>query len=199
MEKKKGVSKGIIFGVVAIVLLVAGVIGGAFYIHLNQPKNVEEKTLDGGNISLTYSDEENLFTIEKAIPTSDMVGTVYDSADLFYDFTVMTEIEEADFVEYEVILVKDETVSTALNENIKVYLEKEKSGTYTEVVAPVEFTANVEDDEFGENAMSIYTQKKTSNGNDNYRLRMWVSDSAIFDANQIQNFGVKVAIRGVAK
>ena len=198
MENKKSVSKGLIFVVIVIVLLVGAAIGGAFYLHLNQTQDVEEKTLDGGAISLTYVDEVNLFTIENAIPTSDLVGTVSDSAEMFFDFTVKTTIEEANEIEYEIILVKDETVSTALNENIKVYLEKSESGTYVEVAGPEVFTVNDDLDLDGD-AMSIYKTSTKSSGNDNYRLRIWLSDTAVYDASELQNFGVKVAIDGKAK
>ncbi len=198
MENKKSVSKGLIFGVIIIVMLVGAVIGGAFYLHLNQVQDVDEKTLDGGAISLTYVDEVNLFTIENAIPTSDLVGTVSDSAETFFDFTVKTTIEEANEIEYEIILVRDETVSTALNENIKVYLEKCESGTYVEVAGPEVFTVNDDIDLDGD-AMSIYKTSTKSSGNDNYRLRIWLSDTAVYDASELQNFSVKVVINGEAK
>lgn len=198
MENKNSVSKGLIFGVIIIVMLVGAVIGGAFYLHLNQVQDVDEKTLDGGAISLTYVDEVNLFTIENAIPTSDLVGTVSDSAETFFDFTVKTTIEEANEIEYEIILVRDETVSTALNENIKVYLEKCESGTYVEVAGPEVFTVNDDIDLDGD-AMSIYKTSTKSSGNDNYRLRIWLSDTAVYDASELQNFSVKVVINGEAK
>lgn len=198
MEKKKGVSKGIIISSIIIVVLVIAIIIGAFYIHNNQPVEVKEETLEGGAIALTYSDEENLFVIENAIPTSDIEGKKLDSAELYFDFTVKTEIEDANYVEYEVLLVKDDTVSTALNENVKVYLEKEKSGSYSKVVDPTMFDANVEDLELGTNVMSLYKQKKTVSGSDNYRLRIWISDTAVFAQDEVQNFGVKIAIKGIA-
>ena len=47
--------------------------------------------------------------------------------------------------------------------------------------------------------MKVYTHSKSKSGSDNYRLRMWVSDTAVFNAGEIQNFGVKVAIKGSAK
>lgn len=199
MENKKGISKGILITCLIIVLLVVAIIVGAFYIHNNQPVDVVEENLSGGSVSLTYSDDENLFVIENAIPTSDIVGTKLDSAELFFDFTVKTEIEDANYVEYEIILVKDEMTSTSLNENIKVYLEKEKRGTYSKVVEPTLFKTNVTDAELGTDLMSVYKQKKTTSGSDNYRLRLWVSDTAIFNAGDVQNFGIKVAIKGIAK
>lgn len=199
MENKKGISKGVIITSIIIVLLVVAIVVGAFYIHNSKPVNVEEDTLPGGDIALTYSDEENLFVIENALPTSDVVGTTLDSAELFFDFTVKTEIEDAEYIEYEILLVKDETLSTALNDNVKVYLEREKSGTFSKVNDPVLFSANVKDAELGDSVMKVHNQRKTSSGSDNYRLRLWISDTAVFTPGEIQNFGVKVAIKGTAK
>lgn len=199
MEEKKGVSKGVIITCVLIVLLIAGIVGGALYIYYCSPEEVYQENLEGGNLSLSYSDEENLFVIENAIPTSDLVGTVYDSADLFFDFTVKVDIEEANYIEYEILLVKDETVSTALNNNIKVYLEKEENGTFVKVGEPEIFTSNVEDEKIGKNIMLAHKDKRTTNGSDNYRLRVWLADTSVVSADEVQNFGVKIALRGDAK
>ena len=199
MENKKVISKRVIFLIFAILILVAGIICGAFNIYLNQPKDVIEKKLDGGNISLTYVDDKNLFVIENALPTSDVVGKTFDSAELFFDFTVNVDIEDANEIEYEIVLIKDESVSTALNDNVKIYLEKQKDGMYSEVFGPDKFILNIDNDNFDGDAMLVYKNKRTSSGNDNYRLRMWISDTALFEDSQIQNFGVKVVINGVAR
>lgn len=198
MEKKKGVSKKIIIISIVIVLLVVGIVIGAFIIHNNKPVKVVEETLDGGNISLTYSDEQNLFTIENAIPTSDVVGKAYDSADLFFDFTVKSTLEEANTLDYDIILVKDESFSTALESNIKIYLEKEKNGSFISVGSPIVFEKNYNDVELGNVLMKFYSFSRNSSGSDNYRLRMWLSDSAVFSPEQAQNFGVKIAVVGRA-
>lgn len=199
MESKKGISKSVLFGSLVIVLLVVGIVIGAFYIYDNQPVDVIEQNLSGGDISLTYSDEENLFVIENAVPTSDIVGTKYDSAELFFDFTVKTELEDANSISYDVILVKDDISSTSLNENIKVYLEKQNNGTYVKVIDPIIFKPNLKDAELGNDVMKVYTQTKNKSSNDNYRLRIWLSDTAVFNAGEIQNFGVKIALKGSAK
>ena len=199
MSSKKGLSKKVVFLIIAIVVVVVGIVIGAFYIKSLEPEVIQQETLSGGNVSLTYTDEENLFAIQSAIPTSDLVGVKYDSADKFFDFTVKIDIEEADYIEYEILLIKDEIVSTALDKNIKVYLEKEDSGTYVKVSDPLIFDSNINDEKLGESIMSVYKVKKKTSGNDNYRLRMWLADTAVFPVEQIQCFGVKVAIRGVAK
>lgn len=199
MEEKKGVSKGVIIICLLIILLIAGIVGGALYIYYGSPEEVYQENLEGGNLSLSYSDEENLFVIENAIPTSDLVGTVYDSADLFFDFTVKVDIDQANYIEYEILLVEDESVSTALNNNIKVYLEKEENGTFVKVSDPEVFTSNVEDEKIGNSVMLAHKDKRTTSGSDNYRLRMWLADTSVVSAEEVQNFGVKVALRGVAK
>ena len=199
MESKKGVSKGVVISIVFIILVVVAVIVCAVFIQSSKPQVIEQETLEGGSITLTYADDENLFVIENAIPTADLVGMAYDSADKYFDFTVKTLVDEADYIEYKIVLVKDEEISTALDENIKVYLEKEDSGTYTKVIEPLLFESNITDKKLGENAMAIFKFKKNSSGNDNYRLRMWISEDANITPDQIQNYGVNVKIIGEAK
>ena len=199
MESKKSISKVVIISIVFIILFVVAVIAGAFYIQNNKPQIIEQETLEGGSITLTYTDEENLFVIENGVPTADLVGMAYDSADKYFDFTIKTLLDDADYIEYEIVLVKDEDISTTLDDNVKVYLEKEDRGTYTKVGEPLVFTSNVKDKKIGDNVMSIYKFKKNSSGNDNYRLRMWISETANITPDQIQNYGVKVKIIGNAK
>ena len=47
--------------------------------------------------------------------------------------------------------------------------------------------------------MSVYEEKTTTNRTDNYRLRMWISDKAVFSPEEIQNYTVKIAIKGEAR
>ena len=199
MENKKGISRKIIIISFCIVILILGIIGGAFYIQKSQPVDVIEETLPGGSVSLTYTDEENLFVIEKAIPTSDVVGTASDAAELYFDFTVTTDMDEASLIKYSVLLVKDESVSTAINENIKVYLEKQVDGTYKKVGDPKLFENNYKDEQIGNTIMKIHEQKKRESGSDNYRLRIWLSDTAVLDSKDNQTFVVKIAVFGTAE
>lgn len=199
MENKKGLSKGVIVSIIFIISVVILSIVGAFYLQNSRPQVIEQETFDGGSVILTYADDENLFVIENGTPTADLVGMSYDSADKYFDFTVKTMVDEADFIEYKIVLIKNEDISTALDDNVKVYLEKEDRGTYTKVSEPLVFESNIMDKSLGESVMSIFKIKKSSSGNDNYRLRMWISDEAIVSTEQIQNYGVKIAIVGEAK
>ena len=100
----------------------------AILIFYNSPKEVVTKKLDGGSINLTYTDEFNGITVNKCVPLNDNRGKIMDSADLFFDFSVTSELLDADVINYEISLKKDTALSTTLDENIRVYLEKEKDG-----------------------------------------------------------------------
>ena len=199
MENKKGISTKIIIISFCIVVLILGIIVGAFYIENGKPSKVIEETLPGGSVSLTYTDEQNLFMIENAIPTSDVVGIKNDAAELYFDFTVTTDMNEASLIKYSVLLVKDENISSAINENIKVYLEKQVDGTHKKISDPILFTNNYTDTEIGNNIMKVHEQKRRESGSDNYRLRIWLSDTAVFNTQDVQNFGVKIAVVGAAE
>ena len=199
MEKNNKVSKGIIFCVIGIVIFILCVIGVCFYLFYSTPKQIKEENYDGGDISLTYADDVNLFSISNGLPTSDLVGVKLNNVDQYFDFTVNTKFDDANEMSYEIIIVKDEKKSTALDSNVKIYLEKQENGVYTDVFGPSIFNANVDDNEFGKYAMSIYKEKTNSSKTDNYRLRMWISDKAVFTPEQIQNYVVKVAVKGEAR
>ena len=47
--------------------------------------------------------------------------------------------------------------------------------------------------------MKIYTNQVSSDVSENYRLRLWLSDTAVFEKEKEQNFGVKVSVQANAK
>ena len=128
---------------------------------------------------------------------SDADGMIQDASDKFFDFSINTDISNANNLEYSIILVKDEELSTALDENVKIYLEKEVSGSYSEVTGPIVFSSNMKDSEY-KNAMTIYKGTNKNNKTENFRLRMWISDTAEVTPEQIQNYSVKIMVDGKA-
>ena len=198
MEEKKGISKKIWMIILSIVFGVGLIIAGAGMVFYGGTKDIEYEDLNGGEVSLTYTDDENVFSITQSVPMSDVVGKAQDGADKYFDFTVSTDINNANNIEYSVILLKDETASTTLNENIRIYLEKQSSGTYEEAFGPSVFMANVRDEEYHGDAMTILKVKKKNTTKDNYRLRMWVSEDASIKPEEIQNYTVKIIVKGKA-
>ena len=194
MTNKKGISFKVWMLLIAVFLSVGAVIGVSSYLFYGEPKNIEYDEVSGGEISMTYTDDKNIFAITNGIKMSDADGMIQDASDKFFDFSINTDISN---LEYSIILVKDEELSTALDENVKIYLEKEVSGSYSEVTGPIVFSPNMKDSEY-ENAMTIYKGTNKNNKTENFRLRMWISDTAEVTPEQIQNYSVKIMVDGKA-
>ena len=197
MSNKKGISFKVWMLLIAVFLSVGAVIGVSSYMFYNDNKNIEYDEVSGGEISMTYTDDQNIFSIMNGVKMSDTEGIAQDASDKYFDFAINTDISNANNLEYSIILVKDETLSTALDENVKIYLEKEVSGSYSEVYGPVVFSSNMKDSEY-ENAMTIYKGSNKNNKTENFRLRMWISSDANITPEQIQNYSVKIMVDGKA-
>ena len=59
MENKKGISGKVWIIIVCIILVVFAIIGVAGYIHYSKPAYVDYEEESGGDVSLTYTDDEN--------------------------------------------------------------------------------------------------------------------------------------------
>lgn len=202
MEKKnnKVSKKFTILIVVLSILFLIGIII-AFVIFNNTPEKVVNKTLDGGEVSLSYSDESNVFTINTLTPTSDITGKKFDSVDKYFDFTVTTYFDEAEEIEYE-IYVKNVTDNDMIkNSDIKVYLEKQKKGTYKSVFEPNLFVPIEKKSKLGTDtdSMILYNEVKNDDSSDNYRLRMWAADTSKVDITKVKDFSVEIGINAIAR
>ena len=202
MEKKnnKVSKKFTILIVVLSIIFLTGIII-AFVIFNNTPEKVVNKTLDGGEVSLSYSDESNVFTINTLTPTSDITGKKFDSVDKYFDFTVSTYFDEADEIEYE-IYVKNVTDNDMIkNSDIKVYLEKQKKGTYKSVFEPNLFVPIEKKSKLGTDtdSMILYNEVKNDDSSDNYRLRMWAADTSKVDITKVKDFSVEIGINAIAR
>ena len=107
-------------------------------------------------------------------------------------------MDNASAVEYEISLVKNQVNSNISNDDIKIYLEKEKSGTYTKVFGPDKFTPLKKNTKLGskKGSMSLLSVRKTNSTADNYRLRVWLSDKSTLDKG---DYEVDVEVNGIAK
>jgi len=202
MKKKiEGVSNKFLIIVISLSVLFLGCIIAAFILFKNTPEKVINKTLDGGEVSLSYSDESNMFTINNFSPTSDITGKKLDSADKYFDFTVSTYFNEADEIEYEIYIKKFSTDNLINDGDIKFYLEKQKKGTYKSVFEPSVFNPLEEESVLGTDAdsMVLYSEVEDKDTTDNYRLRMWASDTSKIDVTKVKEFSVEIGISAKAK
>ena len=163
MSNKKGISFKVWMLLIAVFLSVGAVIGVSAYLFYGEEKNVEYDEVSGGELSMTYTDDQNVFSITNGVMMSDIDGMAQDASDKFFDFSVNTDISNANNLEYSIILVKDENISTSVNDNIKIYLEKQNSGSYSSVVEPKIFSPNIKDGKYDGDAMTIYQTTKKLN------------------------------------
>ena len=186
-----------IFGISLILFVVLITVVISFF---KTPKEVKLEKLDGGSITLTYTDTFNGIQILQAEPVSDTTGMKFDSADKFFDFSVNTTMKESNKINYEISIKKDSNESTTLDENIRVYLEKIDNNKNTPVFGPETYKPITKKTNIGTKSgyMVIYSGEKMKSGTDNFRLRVWLYDKAQFDKTAAQNITMNVSISAKA-
>ena len=199
MENKKGeLSKNFWYVVIGLctVLLIFLIVG--FVIYKNRKPEVIDKKVTGGSVVLNYVDNVTGLTLKDMTPTTDAIGMKKDKEEEYFDFSIDTEISEAKEIEYELAVVKDKSLSTISDDDIKIYLEKEDSGTYNMVFGPESYKPIKKDSKLGspEGSMILLKEKKKKDSKENYRLRIWLSDKSLTPKG---NYSVEVILNGKAK
>lgn len=197
MEKnKEEIPKFLIFELsMCIVFVIIMAIGIAVF--ANREEKVITKKENGANIVLNYSSNTNGLSIKNATPTADSVGMQGTEDGEFFDFSVDVALDNAPSLEYEIVAIKDKKNSTISDDDIKIYLEKEKSGTYTKVFGPAKYTPLKKKNKFGSTpgSMVLLKTKKTNTSTDNYRLRMWLSDKSVTTGS----YSIEIVVNAIAK
>lgn len=196
-------TKKIFLSLLLVTLLVVFVVSFSFAVFIKTESGVE-KTIETGEISMNYLEKTNGISIENAMPTSDTVGMNQLGENEYFDFTVNSKLVGDVKIIYEIAAIKDQN-STIPDNEIRLYLEQEKSGTYTKVMEPKNFVAESKDTEIGtpEGAMVLrkVIKKREENSDDkivnyvdNYRLKMWLAENASID--DVKSYSVKVNVYG---
>lgn len=185
-----------ILTLILCILCIAGISIG-FYFYKQETNKVIVKDELGGDVYLKYVGNTNGLTLLNASPMSDQLGALQDGDNKYFDFSVEVDLDEADFVEYEIAIVKDKSFSNIPDNEVKFYLEEENSGSFSKVFGPSEFKPLEEKTELGTDKgdMVLYTVKKADSGTINYRLRMWMSETSTMP---VGNYSVEVSINGKA-
>ena len=197
MDSKNSKKSFIIMMIVVVVFLI-GIITTGFILFVMKGHEIVEEEENGADIILNYSSNNSGLQIRNAVPMKDEDGIVNIKDGEYFDFSIGVLLDNASKVEYEISLVKDEINSTIPDEDIRIYLEKEKDGTYTKVFGPEKFTPLKKDTKFGskKGSMSLIDVKKTNSNADNYRLRMWLSEKPTVKTG---TYTVEVEVNGIAK
>ena len=147
-------------------------------------------------ISMTYTENMNGISIQDALPTSDEVGKNLNGKGEYFDFTIKSNIVNSS-ITYEIAAIKDKS-STISDDSIKLYLEKQNSGTYEQVMEPTIFKSITKRSKIGSpnGSMVLYKLNRKKSGTDNYRLRMWIKEDAVVEMDK--SYTVKVNVYGKA-
>lgn len=196
-ENKEKVPKFLVF-ILCICIVFIIIIAISFAVFINRQEKVIEKSENGANVVLNYSTDINGLKITKATPTTDQVGIKNLEDGEYFDFSVETKLDNAPSLDYEISIVKDKVDSNISDSDIRIYLEKEKSGTFTKVFGPNKYTPLKKKNKYGTEAgsMVLVDTKKTNSSVDNYRLRIWLSDTSVTTEG---NYSVKVVVKALAK
>lgn len=199
MENKKSgeLSRNFWYVLLGVCLVLIVFVGIIFFLFANREEEVIEKKVKGGNIVLNYTNNITGLNLTQITPTEDSVGMKNDKEGQYFDFTVDIDVDEANSIEYEIAVIKNERISTLSDDDMKIYLEKEESGTYNKVFGPSVYKSLKKDTKLGspEGSMVLVKEKTTKSLKDNYRLRLWLSSSSVV---QTGNYSVEVVINGKA-
>lgn len=199
MENKKSgeLSRNFWYVLLGVCLVLIVFVGIIFFLFANREEEVIEKKVKGGNIVLNYTNNITGLNLTQITPTEDSVGMKNDKEGQYFDFSVDIDVDEANSIEYEIAVIKNERISTLSDDDMKIYLEKEESGTYNKVFGPSVYKSLKKDTKLGspEGSMVLVKEKTTKSLKDNYRLRLWLSSSSVV---QTGNYSVEVVINGKA-
>ena len=183
--------------IIVSTVLIGFIVTGYIIFSLKSKEVIEEEE-NGADIVLNYSSNDSGIVIRNASKKKDEDGMLTLKEGEYFDFSIEVLLDNASYVEYEIAAIKDAVNSTTPNEDIRIYLEKEKEGTYTKVFGPDKFTPLKKKSEIGsrKGSMPLITVKKKNSNTDNYRLRMWLSDKAQLDNG---TYSIDVEVVGIAK
>ena len=197
MKEKKGIDQFyyFVFGICFFLFILA--ISG-FIAFVNRKEKVIDMEEAGGKIVLNYTNNFPGLSLEKITPMTETIAKKNLKEGEYFDFSVSTSLDNASMIEYEIALVKNTKKTTVKDSDIKVYLEYEKSGTYTSVLDSTIFSSIKKQTDLGSpvGSMVLYNKKKTKSEEDNYRLRVWLSETSLLESGNIE---VEVQVYGHAK
>ncbi len=198
MNSKQEISKKFWIILLSVCLFLIIVVAIAFAAFSNRKPVVLEKEEDGGNVVLNYSSDVSGLRLLNAVPTTDAIAMKKMDEGEFFDFSVDVLLNEAPSIEYEISIKKDLNYSTISDDDIRIYLEQEKSGTYSNVFGPDKYTALKQASSLGtkSGSMVLLKVKRKKSTTDHYRLRVWLSDKSLVTSG---NYSVEISVVGVAK
>lgn len=200
-SSENGVSKSLIIWLTIASIFVVAMIVIALLIFIDKEKNKGEEFFDSGSIVMTYAENSNIFFINNMNSVNDEVGKENTNSGQYYDFTIKIDLGDSTKAYYDIVLKIDEEFTTALPSTVKVYLEKQESGSYVSVLEPKIFDELESESDYDASIDSKVIARVSSDENTshNYRLRMWLADGTPVSPEVLQSFGIEINVYGKAE
>ena len=187
----------IFVGISSVLIIIISI---GMIVFANREEEVITKKETGGNLVLNYTGNNPSLTLTDIGRTTDTVGMKDLTASLqaITSCTNDAELDNAPSIEYEIAVIKDKSKCTISDSDIRIYLEQEKSGTYTKIFGPSKYIPLKKDSNLGtlEGSMVLAKVKKIKKSSDNYRLRIWLADTSALEKG---NYSLDVVVNGKAK
>lgn len=204
---ENSLSRQILLSILAIALLIIAVVGVSYAVFTTSINGTRINVINTGTISMSFVESNNGILLSNAMPVNDEEGKRLIGDNNVFDFVVSSSIAGLTTVNYEIVAEKVSVDGVQLDDNnIRIYLEKLVNGKYvatpiTEV--PKGFVANGSFSQLGslDSEMTLYNGSfenldgKKKEFSDNYRLRMWVSDTTVID-DVSKTFQIKINVYG---
>ena len=196
----KNDNKKLLFLISAISIIVLFIIVLLFIIFFNSPKKVITEKKVGGEVSISYTDKTSTLNVVNITPVEDGTAIKDLTGDNYFEFSVDTKVKGAKEVTYEISINKNEDKCTIKDEDIKIYLEKENSGSYARVFGPAKFSGINKKSKIGtpKGNMILTTVTNKKSITENYRLKIWLSSRVSSEAVN-QNYSVDIILTGNAE
>lgn len=204
MSKNKYDRLKLITLVILVFSLILLMVGVTYAICSNLILGTTDNILEAGTLSFSFNDDAftgNGINIENAMPISDERGKILNSSFQYFDFSV-NAIATIAPIYYQVIVIKKDN-STFSEKNVKVYLTLRNANK--EVASPLVLdgsrvlTYNELKNSNNKEGKVVYNgivEKSTSEYNQNFRLRLWISEDtdALSDDFANKTFSAKVKV-----
>ena len=155
----------------------------AFFVYRENGSNV---SLVGGEVKVTFVNDNNYLTTGNSYPISDNTGKVLP---YYSDFSINTVTDKVD-IKYEIQLIPD-AGNTIDSKYIKVYLTDQEDNPVTNVL----YYDELHEAEYNDDAKAVYTSYITETGTKDFRLRLWIDES--YDIKDGEMFGFTINLYAV--
>ena len=110
---KKGLNISLVISLFILIIFIVLIV-----IFFKQPPKVEKQNLEGGSIILTYVDDSSVLVLDEVVPKSDEEGISNIAADQYFDFTVTSDIVEANELDFEIGINCNKETTISFSDNI---------------------------------------------------------------------------------